>query len=245
MIRVLLVEDEPVIRAGLRAMLDSLGRYRVVGEAADGAEALDLAMKLVPEVIVTDIRMPGTGGLEFIEQLDAVRPRPQIIVVSGYGDFVYAQAALRLGVADYLLKPVARTDLARALASAVPGEGPEPRRSDDQSPSGHEAVRRVEEYVVDHLDGDLSLGAVARQVHLNPQYLSALFKRETGRNYVDHVTSTRVARACQLLADTDLHVYEIARLVGYQSPQHFMGVFKAVAGATANEWRRSVRTARP
>src|SRR5690606_28772452 len=82
-------------------------------------------------------------------------------------------------------------------------------------------IRRVKEIVMERLDRDLSLQSVAEQVHFNPQYLSTLFKTETGENFSDFVTRCRMEKARDLLKKTNLKVYEVARMVGYSSAKHF------------------------
>lgn len=236
MIRAVLVEDEPLIRAGLREALTSLGRIGIVAESSHGGEALAEVKKHAPDLVITDIRMAGGDGLTLIEHLRDWHPDVKVVVISGYSDFSYAQKALRFGVLDYLLKPVSRMDLARVVEQLSPTAHD---REDAGSPaaSTHPAISRIESYVREHLDADLRLGAIARMVRLNPQYLSVLFKQNVGQNYRDFVTECRIARACRLLERTPLHTYEIAALVGYQSPGHFMTVFKNTLGMTTTDWR--------
>ncbi|MDF2659949.1 MAG: two component transcriptional regulator, AraC family protein [Paenibacillus sp.] len=104
---VLIADDERMVRISLRTMIerDTAG-FTVVGEAHNGEEALQLASDLKPDLLITDIRMPGLDGLELIRSLSERGASTEFIVVSGYGDFEYAQSALRFGVADYLLKPI-------------------------------------------------------------------------------------------------------------------------------------------
>jgi two-component system response regulator YesN len=111
-IKLLIVDDETVIRKGLRTSIDwDLYGIHVVGEAKNGQEALEKALTLRPEIILTDIRMPIMDGLTFISAVRAKLPAAKIIVLSGYDEFEYAQRALRLGVSDYLLKPFGAEEL--------------------------------------------------------------------------------------------------------------------------------------
>lgn len=107
MIQVLIVDDEEIIRRGIRNKIAKLnGNYEVIGEASDGEEALVKAMTLCPDVIITDIKMPKLDGLMLIEKIAKQLQNTLFIIVSGYQDFSYAQKALKLGVCDYLLKPI-------------------------------------------------------------------------------------------------------------------------------------------
>ncbi|WP_254438363.1 response regulator [Paenibacillus sp. DCT19] len=118
--KVLLVDDEPWNRDILR----NLGAWAelgmiVAGEAEDGQEALQLIGQLQPHIIITDMRMPGTDGVELLQTLSAQYPMIKVIVVSGYDDFNYAKHAIRHRAADYLLKPVNPEELNAVLAKCL------------------------------------------------------------------------------------------------------------------------------
>jgi two-component system response regulator YesN len=91
----------------------------VVGEAQNGIDAYNLTLQLKPDILITDIRMPGYDGIEMIKKLNGEMPDLSIIIISGYRDFEYAQEAIRYGVMEYLLKPIRETDLKSALAKAI------------------------------------------------------------------------------------------------------------------------------
>ncbi|WP_239619066.1 response regulator [Cohnella mopanensis] len=115
--KTILVDDEYFARKGLLGLIpwEKYG-YEIVGEAEDGEEALELIERLVPDLVITDIRMPVIDGLELIQ---TIRERgdksTKFIIISGYGDFKYAQQAVRFGVQDYLLKPIDEIELTDTL----------------------------------------------------------------------------------------------------------------------------------
>ncbi|WP_219838281.1 response regulator [Paenibacillus sp. R14(2021)] len=105
--RILLVDDEQMIHRSLRKILtDAHPGFVIAGEAMDGQEALEIAERERPHAIITDISMPVMGGLELIRAVYERGWRPEIVILSGYGEFDYAREALRYGVADYILKPM-------------------------------------------------------------------------------------------------------------------------------------------
>lgn len=114
--RLLLVDDEEEIREGIIRKLDweSLG-YTVVGDAENGLEALEKAEQLHPDVVMTDIKMPFMNGLELGERLQTMMPSTKLIIFSGFDDFEYAQKAIKLKVAEYVLKPINSAELAETL----------------------------------------------------------------------------------------------------------------------------------
>ncbi len=105
--KVLIADDEPKIRRGLKNLLATFGDdLEVVAEAEDGEMALELAREKDPDILLVDVRMPFKSGLELIEDLGATLPGKLMIIVSGHDEFEYAQKAVKLGVFDYVLKPV-------------------------------------------------------------------------------------------------------------------------------------------
>lgn len=104
--KVLIADDEDIIRQGIASFLKERAEFEVVAEAEDGETALELAVQFMPDLLFVDINMPFLNGLQFIEKLEGVLKDAIIIIITGYDDFNYAQQALRLGVFDYILKPI-------------------------------------------------------------------------------------------------------------------------------------------
>lgn len=241
--KLFLVEDEALIRSGLKHLIEQvIGGYQVIGEAENGRLALEALKSVKPDVLITDIRMNEMNGLEMIRRIRDQYPDMYILILSGFADFEYAKQAIKYGISDYLLKPVDRTELAQALGEfkrkhgtggGQPGQ-PEEGEADQK---GRQLIRKVKELVALRLDQEISLQYMAEQVHLNHQYLSVLFKSETGQNFTDYVLQCRMKRAKQLLKETNLKIYEVAKLSGYLSSKHFMAVFKDHTGSTPTQYR--------
>jgi two-component system response regulator YesN len=114
--RIVIVEDEPRIREGLARLIGKIKPdYKIVGEARDGLEGLRIVAELRPELVVTDVRMPDLDGLEMLERLRGESIEAKAIVLSAYSEFSYAREAIKLGVSEYLLKPISVGDLTQAL----------------------------------------------------------------------------------------------------------------------------------
>ena len=113
---IFIVDDESIIREGL---IDSIEwekyGFQIAGEAANGEEALDKILRLNPDIIITDIRMPKMDGLELCEKIKALGITSKIVILTGYSDFEYAKRAVRLNVFDYLMKPVGADELIRIM----------------------------------------------------------------------------------------------------------------------------------
>jgi DNA-binding NarL/FixJ family response regulator len=119
---VLIVDDHPVFRKGLRALLVSMPEVELVGEATTGEEAIRLAEQLQPDVILMDLNMPGGGGLPAIRQIVQTSPHIRILVVTMFQDDDSVFAALRAGARGYVLKDMNDADISRAILAVGRGE---------------------------------------------------------------------------------------------------------------------------
>ncbi|MDF1493501.1 response regulator transcription factor [Caproiciproducens sp. CPB-2] len=118
MYKVLIADDEEIIRRGIAGLLKQDREMQVVAQAEDGETALELAGKFAPDLLFVDINMPFLNGIQFIEKLKGVLEDALVVVITGYDDFQYVQSALRLGVYDYLLKPIMEDVFYRSLDRA-------------------------------------------------------------------------------------------------------------------------------
>jgi NarL family two-component system response regulator YdfI len=121
-IRVLVADDHLIVREGLRLILETEGGFELVGEAADGAEAVRLAGELLPDVVLMDLRMPGMDGLTAIERLQAEQPGVAVVILTTYNEDDLMVRGLRAGARGYLLKDASRETLFAAIRAAAHGE---------------------------------------------------------------------------------------------------------------------------
>ncbi len=122
MIRVVLADDHPIVRQGLRTLLETEADCQVVGEAADGLTALDLIGRLQPDIAVLDVQMPDLGGLEVARRTASKSPDTRLIMLSMHSDEPYVLDALRHGVAAYVLKGSATVELVDAVHAVLAGK---------------------------------------------------------------------------------------------------------------------------
>ena len=121
-IQVLLVDDHAILRAGLRALLSVYSDIQVVGEAADGIEALARVAELTPDVVVMDIAMPGVNGLVATRQILQAHPKTKILILTQYDNKEYVLPLMKIGAAGYVLKQAVDTDLVTAIRAVARGE---------------------------------------------------------------------------------------------------------------------------
>jgi DNA-binding NarL/FixJ family response regulator len=123
-IRVLLVDDQHLIRAGLRMLCDAEPDLEVVGEAGNGREAITLAARLTPDVVVMDLRMPGVDGITATSRILAERPATRVVVLTTFGDDDHLYPALTAGACGFLLKDAPPTELLDGIRRAAAGDSP-------------------------------------------------------------------------------------------------------------------------
>jgi two-component system response regulator DevR len=122
-VRILVADDHSVVRAGLRALLERQGRYRVVAEAATGEEAIAKAQEFKPDVAVLDVRMPGVSGIEACRQIVKSVENCRVIMLTSYAEDELLFAAIQAGASGYVLKRIGDNDLVLAIDRVSRGEG--------------------------------------------------------------------------------------------------------------------------
>ncbi|MEA5015569.1 MAG: response regulator [Candidatus Limiplasma sp.] len=240
--KVLLVEDEDIIRKGLRYIVDWQSvDCVVVGEAENGAEGLRLIRALSPDIVLTDVKMPGMDGLDMLSA--SIREVGyDAVIISGYGEFAYAQKAISLGVTEYLLKPI-DFDLLYAAVQKVRRKResetqieklrtaqPVPEVLSQAEGAKNKAVRYMLDFIGQRYGQRISLVDVSAELSLSCAHLNAKFKAETGHTFNDYLNRFRILRAVELLREGGMKVYEVAEAVGFMDYKYFIKVFKKYVG---------------
>ena len=199
MVRILLVDDEPFIVQGLKAMIElDNPKYRIVGEASDGKEALEFLKREKVDLIIADVQMPVMSGLELLETIRKEKiSDAYFMVLSGYSDFQYAQQALRYDCIDYVLKPVKQEDLRRVLRQV--------ERLEQEKMEQEEQKQFLEQAMMSRslaavLTGEMSseeLEYVEKRLPVSGglRYVELEMKEEAGRDGAEYRKAFR--RACQ------------------------------------------------
>jgi len=249
---ILIVDDEPRTRQGLKKTLDTWanGQYQI-NIASNGEEAIEQMKQHKVHILITDIRMPEITGLQLLKIAKEQNISPVIIVISAYSEFEYAQEALRLGVINYLLKPISKKALIEAVEEAVQTVEKKERAgliekvvdtklvdANNQNISNREPIREAIEYINNNLKNELSQKEVADHVHLNPSYLSVLFKEHVKLTFSEYVTRRRIQRAKELLVSTNLPINDIAEESGYKTAKYFIKIFRELEGMTPSAYRK-------
>lgn len=242
MYKVIIIDDEPIIVEGLVKVVD-FKKYGcvVAGTAEDGEEGIQVIREKKPDIIITDISMPGMDGLAMIAALKSEFPDMEICILTGYRDFDYAQEAIRLGVTRFLLKPSNMGQIEEALEAMganlkkknISGDAPEEK--EDHASSF--IVRNAVEYMEKNYKEHLTLSEVAEKIYVSQWHLSKLLNRYEEKSFSEILNQIRIKHATELLKEPSMRVGDIAEEVGFLDIAHFSRVFKKVTGLSANEYR--------
>jgi two-component system response regulator YesN len=243
--KVTIIDDNPIVVTSLAQTIkwERLG-CELNGVAYNGDEGYSLIIESRPDIVVTDIRMPGLDGLTLTQRLADFEPSPIVIIITSYADFQYAKRSLQLGVFDYIVKPIDNDSFEEVIKNAV-------IRLNETDQKAHERIvtlleegsdmqvikrfllqrigntRQNEERRYSHIiakavqfmnsrsSSKLSLKEIADHVQLSPNYFSALFKKEVGKTLSEFLIEAKMDKAKLLLINPQYKVYEVGSMVGY------------------------------
>lgn len=244
MYKFIFVDDEDLMRELFTEIMEfeSYG-FQLVNTFPSAEEALlFLSDKDDISLVITDIRMGTLSGLDFCEEIRKTNQLIEIVIMSGFGEFEYAQNAIKQNVFDYLLKPTTLHDL-DTLFKRLKKHLDETSHTEDVETDYHytQLIDQVKQFISENYHHDITLEDVAKHVSMNSSYLSRFFKLHTKSNFIDYLSHLRVEKAKELLQDSRIKVYEICNLVGYKNTQYFSKTFKQHTGMTPSEFRDNMR----
>lgn len=236
--KILICDDEVIILQGIQRILEGLYSDLEIKTADNGMDGYKLIAVWEPDVVITDIRMPVMDGLAMMEKAAAEGISPRCIIISAYRDFEYARTAIRCGVEDYIVKPVNRFELADCVQKLLGLEKVfENGDICKKVPEENAAIGRAVQYIENNFYRNINLEEVSQTVDMNTAYFSTMFKKHTGKKYIDYLTDLRMEKARNLITGTNLKIVSIAQMVGYNSTKHFARIYKEKYGVTPGKDR--------
>ncbi len=190
--RILLVDDHEVVRLGLKSLLERHPQFDIVGEAASAREALELVEKTHPDVVVMDIRLPGTSGIEACEEITTRFPDTRVLMLTSYAEDEMLFSAIRAGASGYVLKQIGGDELVHALEAVARGEALlDPAVTQRVFQEVRRAVKEEEASAFAHLSQqEKHVLLLVSEGKTNREIAKALFLGEgTVRNYVSSILS--------------------------------------------------------
>ncbi len=250
MFRLLIVEDEDIIRKGLTYKVDWLkNNCVVIGSAVNGNDGLEKIKELKPDIVVTDVRMPFKDGITMLDEGLKFYDF-ETIIISGYSEFDYAKNAISLGVSEYLLKPIDFEKLDVAIQKLIG------KIKTKQSQNKKQQYLHVYKEVLDidaitiqstlvkamldrikiSFQEKLSLADLSEEFKVSSVYLNSKFKEETSYTFNNFLNRYRIMKALEFIQQNDKLIYEIAELVGFKDYKYFSHVFKKYVGYSPSKF---------
>ena len=258
MLKVLIVEDEEVIRYGLMLTINwvDMGCY-VVGSAQDGVEGLQMIKELSPDIVLTDIKMPRMNGLQMIKEA-ANYYSFKIIILTSYSEFDFAKRAIGLKVSDYLLKPVDERMLRDVIERIYRDLDMTPNISEnDKKVSALTELERsgvvfnsnaiqsvyvikAVEKIIENYREKNSIEMIAEELGVSGSYLSRKFKESFGKSYLDVLNQYRIQQSIRLLSEGTYRIYEVSYMCGFNDYKHFCNVFKKYMSIAPSQYLKNL-----
>ncbi|MFV0362604.1 MAG: response regulator [Suipraeoptans sp.] len=258
MFKLLIVDDEHIIRQGLSMIPWHEHDIEVVAVLKNGIEVEEWINNNEADILLTDIRMPGLSGIELAKIALENFPLIKVILLSGHGEFTYAQEAIKFGVFEYILKSSTPTEILDCVKRACEMQIKEKAKKSKMEkleeeikdysmlirPSEvilnnqEEQISKILQYIYKNYNMELTLSVLAERYHFTTVYLSRYIKRETGYTFVEILTSIRMYYAAKYLKETKLKNGEICEKIGIKDERYFGQVFKKRYGLTPYEYRK-------
>lgn len=243
MYKCLIVDDEQNIRERLTHNFPwEEFDFEVIGTAKDGLSALDMIEEEVPNLVLTDVRMPNMDGLKLAENLYRYFPNVLVVIVSSYDDFELAQQAINYNVKGYLLKPLMKKEFREMMSKItqlLQSSNLTPNKETHEkvvSPSDY--ISFAKKYVQEHYAENITIKDISEKLYIHEAYFSKLFNEETGVGFSLYINKVRVVKAKALIRYTTYQLKDISSMVGFSSHSYFNKVFKDQVGVSPLTFRK-------
>lgn len=237
MYKAMIIDDNKVLADTLasQAIWEKNG-FEIAAVCYDSLSGANAISEYKPDLIVTDIRLPGIDGLKMIQSVREEVPHVQIVVISAYDDFQYAQRALRLGAMDYLLKPFSHEDLEGTISKIADFL----RQNDDETgepEAVHSLTEPILQWMEEHLDQRITAEMVAREFYMSTSRLNKLMQKHSQKGFRDIYMDLRMKKAKELLSDVRNCISDVAIKTGFQSYASFYRAFVRIANISPTRYR--------
>lgn len=244
MYKLLIAEDEELERAGLQKIIQkNFPTIQILNPAKNGEEAVRFARNHMPDIFLTDIRMPAKSGIEVHKQIIKFHPNIKTIIITAHSEFVYAQEAIKYNVYDFLLKPVAPEILCSSILPIISPNQTAGRRI--ETPFSKGVIDQCLKVIEANYLNDLTLADIAKQMHLSEKYFSRYFKRKTGYTFTQYIQMLKINHAKDLMLDTNIPIFRIAMDLKFSDAAYFTKVFYKHEGLTPKQYREQTQIKNP
>ena len=248
---VVLIEDEKITLEELLLTIpwEKLS-LKVVGTAENGIDGEKLIKNEDPDIVLTDIRLPGQDGLEMLSKC----PVEYAVILSGHTDFAYAKRAIQLGVVNYLEKPVDDDELIETLKKIVKElEAADKMKANVDENNIIQLPDDVQnhlislsiDYIKKHYMEQIGLQEISEYTRTSENHLSTLFREVTGINFLQYLNGYRINKASEMLKQSNMNISEVAEKSGFLTPSYFTKMFKRYTNKTPSQFRDSTPIKKP
>ncbi len=243
----ILVEDEFIMLKELEMMIDWKNlKVDLVAKASNGIEGEKVIEKYHPDIVITDIRLPGQDGLEMLSKFPDVRS----VILSGFSDFKYMKKAIKIGVEDYLLKPVDNDELVKTISNIVKEldaekllqakENIENEVVPLERKFNNHLINSAVNYISENYGSSIGLQEAAAALNVSETHLSRLFKEVSNVNFLYYLNAFRINKSIYLLKNSTINISEIAFNCGFLNPGYYTKIFKRFLGITPTAYREKL-----
>ena len=252
--KVLIVDDEVYAVNALINRVDWAGYgFDKPLSAHSMAQAQSVFLAVLVDLLLCDIEMPQGSGLDLFEWVKSYYPKTECIFVTCHDEYSYLRSAMQLGSCDYILKPVDYDQLRETLSEVVgrlssrqhhqvlPAAEPLKPSEGDLPSADNPYVSQTIAYISEHLTEPIAIADIADVLHLNPQYVMRVFKKEMGCPILQYITAKRIALAVRYLEETNISVSDVAILCGFDNYSYFIRIFKRFTKETPVSYRKNAK----
>lgn len=236
--KVMIADDEKYMLEAMEKLINwEKMDCQLIFKAQNGQELIRQMKVEVPDIVITDIKMPLVSGIEVAQYVYERMLPTKVIILSAYADFEYAQEAIAYDVCGYIVKTSAIEMLPEMIQKAI-GKMSKPMDDlKDTEGCSEDILVKLQKYIQVHFTERLTLAQISKDIHANGSYLSRLYKIKTGQNLFDTINKMRIEKAKELMQQGH-KIYEAAQMVGFEDVSYFSRVFKKYEGCSPREYER-------
>lgn len=227
-------------------MLEAMGKLfnwekmgcQLVFNATNGQELLERMKTEIPDIVITDVRMPLVDGIQVAKYIYEKELPTKVIILSAYEEFEYAREAIQYDVCGYIVKtsviemlPAVLQKTIKKLSKSTSIDAVEEKKH------SNDILERLKRYISQHYMEKLTLEQISNDVHADGSYLSRLYKVKTGKNLFDAINQMKLEKAKEYMAEGH-KIYEAAQMVGFDDVSYFSRVFKKYEGCSPREYEK-------
>lgn len=240
MYKVMMADDEEYMLEAMEKLIDwKKMDCELIYKAKNGQELLDHIRIEMPDIIITDIKMPLVTGMEIARYVYEQMLPAKVIILTAYADFEYAQEAINYDVCGYIVKTAVFDKLPEMIQKAIKKLAVPEINGEKEESQSEDIFERLQKYIMENYTEKLTLSQISKDIHANGSYLSRLYKVKTKENLFDAINKLKLKKAKTYLAK-GYRIYESAQMVGFEDVAYFSRVFKKYENCSPREYERKI-----